>query len=75
MLFLDGLSLLHFSAGLFLLQSDIAIVLHLASLLFAFLFRKRSNRLALLHKNFGSLLKSQFSYVNKGTVLHGYSFY
>ena len=75
MLLLDGLSLLRFSAGLFLLRSAVAIIRHLASLLFAFLFRKRSNRLALLHEQFESLLYSQFLYVNKGTVLHRYSFY
>eukprot|EP00957_Ditylum_brightwellii_P169249 12881860-Ditylum_brightwellii.AAC.1 len=45
-----SLSLLRFSAGLFLPQSAVAIVRHLASLLFALLFQKGSNRLALLLK-------------------------
>eukprot|EP00957_Ditylum_brightwellii_P082137 6245983-Ditylum_brightwellii.AAC.1 len=45
-------------AGLFLLQSAVAIVRHLASLLLAFFFSKRSKKLALLRNNFESLSKS-----------------
>ena len=75
MLFLDGLSLLLFSAGLFLLRSAVACVRHLASLLLAFLFRQRTKRLACLRNNFESSSKLQFSYVHECTVFHGYSFY
>ena len=75
MLFLDGLSLLLFSAGLFLLQLAVAIVRHLASLLLAFLSRQRSKRLPFLHNNFESSSKLQFLYVDKCTVFHWYSFY